>query len=262
MDVTAVLTLSASARSRAPASPMYLSAPACARARPSATMRHAPACVLQCVCVHAALVNTSSQHAAGRQGRFQRLPWAQHRRVRRPPAPRMHTAARPCVQTQRGRRPETHRARAAAARHNDHTSTGAARNKRHHTTAPHRTHNGHCGIHVPPRGRHTHTHTPTRPPSHGQHALRAPAPCRVLPAPRQHTTPCTHGCSATLLCAHTPPLQGAAPRAAGPPTHIAPTCAHTRPGRRLPAAAAPLPRTPHPLYRRPQPGLAQTYLED
>ena len=84
-----VLTLSASARSRAPAAPIWfppksLPAPACARARPSATMRHAPACVLQCVCVHAALVNTSSQHAAESKGQFQRLPWAQHRRVRRP----------------------------------------------------------------------------------------------------------------------------------------------------------------------------------
>ena len=196
-------------------------------------------------------------------GRFQRLPWAQHRRVRRPPAPRMHTAARPCVQTQRGRRPETHRARAAAARHNDHTSTGAARNKRQHTTAPHRTHNGHCGIHVPPRARHTHTHTPTRPTSHGQHALRAPKPCRVLPAPRQHTTPCTHGCSATLLCAHTPPLQGAAP-----PSR---RCSHTRRAHVCTHAPRPPParrRRPPPLHTnpalspRPPPGPAQTYLQD
>ena len=204
-----------------------------ARARPSATMRHAPACVLQCVCVHAALVNTSSQHAAGRQGRFQRLPWAQHRRARRPPAPRMHTAARPCVQTQHGRRPQTHRARAAAARQRPHLQRRSAQQEAaHHHTAPHAQR---TLRHPRPTARapypHKHTHAPDIP--------RPPCPTCACTVPRPPGTETAHHTVRPRVQRH-PPLRAHPATAGGrSPSRRS---SHTR----LPAAAAPLPCKPPP----------------
>ena len=242
MDVTAVLTLSASARSRAPASPMLLSAPACARARPSATMRHAPACVLQCVCVHAALVNTSSQHAAGSQGHFSvcrghstggragprpragtQLPGRVSRRSRGPRhTPRQSSSSAP-------KRPHLHRRSAQQEALHHHTAPHAQRTLRHPrptARAPHQL---------------THTHAPVVP--------RAACPTCACTVPRPPGTETAHHTVHPRVQRH-PPLRAHPSTAGGRPPEppVLPLTARPRAHTRAQAAACPPPPPPSPAH--------------
>ena len=120
MDVTAVVTLSASARPCAPSTPIRVQARARTRQQRCA---HAPTCVLQCVRVHAALVNASPP-----------TPWASAQAgALAPPAPRTNTADRPDATPRSTNAPRPSSSSAPA-----HTHTALAQQPRAATTAPRR----------------------------------------------------------------------------------------------------------------------------